>query len=251
MAASTGFADMSTQRDEIIRNYFEPQLERLGLSLAQIERQGLDELRESLVKVNDAIEHPEGFGTLKLNLSANVGLIVTQSRQDALIEVTILPLLLERKSLILRRVRNVSEIEKEKELSALVAKVEDPELREKIHAELSQTADETRRVVEQESAVAEAQARQIEQRDKALAQLRTELLERRLRAWRGFFAKESMATYIGAILLIVLTSIEAWVLMSGTSNKSETINNAYLLLLGFFFGQNSSRSSSSDGSSGS
>jgi hypothetical protein len=167
--------------------------------------------------------------------------------------VTIQPLLLERKSLILRRIRNVSEIEKEKELSALVAKVEDPELREKIHAELSQTADETRRVVEQESAVAEAQARQIEQRDKALAlaQLRTELLERRLRAWRGFFAKESMATYIGAILLIVLTSIEAWVLMSGTSNKSETINNAYLLLLGFFFGQNSSRSSSSDGSSGS
>jgi hypothetical protein len=243
MGASGDSIDMSAQRDEIVRSYFEPQLERIGLSLAQIERQNLNELKESLAKVNDAIANSEGFGTLKLNLSANVGLFVTQSRQEALIEVAILPLLLERKSLILRRIRNLSDIEKERELSALVERVEDPELREKIHAELSQTADETRRAVEQESAVAEAQARQIEQRDRALAQLRTELLERRLRAWRGFFARESMATYIGAILLIVLTGIEAWVLVSGTSYKSEIINNAYLLLLGFFFGQNATRGS--------
>jgi hypothetical protein len=61
-AASGSFEDFSSRRDELIRQNFEPQLARIGLSIEQIERQSLEELNQSLAKVNDAISHPEGFG---------------------------------------------------------------------------------------------------------------------------------------------------------------------------------------------
>jgi uncharacterized protein involved in response to NO len=70
--------------------------------------------------------------------------------------------------------------------------------------------------------------------------LRTELFERRLRAWTGFFAKESMATYVGAFLLVVLTFVQIGAMFSA-KHSSEIINNAFLLILAYFFGQSVER----------
>ena len=62
-----------------------------------------------------------------------------------------------------------------------------------------------------------------------------------MRAWTGFFAKESIATYVGALLLIALTVVQVTAMFLGNSYKSEIIDNAFLLILGYFFGQSSGR----------
>jgi len=240
-APASSFSDFEARREEIVRQNFEPQLARLGLSVEQIERQGLDELNQSLIKVNDAISHPDSFGTLKLMFSADAGVLMTTARQEAHMEIGILPLLLERKSLILSRIKNLVGEQRIESLKDLVGTVADPQLRDKIESELSVLAEQSRRLAEQESAVAQAQAAQIASRDEALAKLRAELFERRLRAWTGFFAKESMATYVGAFLLIVLTFVQVVAMFLGASYKSEIISNAFLLLLGYFFGQSVAR----------
>jgi hypothetical protein len=98
MAAATSFDDFTSRREEIIRAHFEPQLARLGLSVEQIEKQNLEELNESLVKVNDALAHPDGFGTLRLKVTANAALLVATTQQESHMEISVLPLLLERKA---------------------------------------------------------------------------------------------------------------------------------------------------------
>jgi hypothetical protein len=89
--------------------------------------------------------------------------------------------------------------------------------------------------------IASAIPRNIQPRDEALGKLNAELFERRLRAWTGFFARESMATYVGALLLVVLTLVQVTSMFLGNSYKSEIINNAFLLILGYFFGQSAGR----------
>jgi hypothetical protein len=50
-----------------------------------------------------------------------------------------------------------------------------------------------------------------------------------------------MATYVGAFLLIILTIVQVAAMFSETLHTSEIINNAFLLLLGYFFGQSVAR----------
>ena len=70
-----------------------------------------------------------------------------------------------------------------------------------------------------------------------------ELWERRSKVLRSFLERESAATIIGAILLIVITLAHIASLAFGLSIP-ETLNSAFLLILGYFFGQSSNQNSS-------
>jgi hypothetical protein len=74
ISKTSRFLDFEARREEVVHQYFEPQLARLGLSVEQIERQDLDELNQSLIKVNEAISHPDNFGTVKLKVTADAGM---------------------------------------------------------------------------------------------------------------------------------------------------------------------------------
>ncbi len=85
---------------------YKTQLESINLGKKQIQSQSLEELQDSLERLNNALEHPDSFGILKLNASASAGLYITKS-SESLIEIGILPLLLERKNLITERLREL------------------------------------------------------------------------------------------------------------------------------------------------
>jgi len=86
----------------IMRLFFEPQLIALGLSKDQIGSQTAEELKQSLERVNDAIQNPNSFGKLRLRMTAEAGWVIAKADSDSNVEeVNILPLLLERKKLIL------------------------------------------------------------------------------------------------------------------------------------------------------
>ena len=87
--------------------FFEPKLRALSLAANQIEQQSLPQLEESLVRITDAMQHPEQFGTVSMKVTANAAVIVSAATSEAQIDVGILPLLLERKGLILDRIKTV------------------------------------------------------------------------------------------------------------------------------------------------
>ncbi len=241
---SKTFEDFNTKRNELARLHFEPELTRMGLSVEQIERLSLEELNSSLVQINDLIDHPDAFGTLHLRISPDARLLLTTSRGDAHLDVSILPLLLERKSLILARIRSLSGQKRVETLKDLIATVTDQNLKSTIEHEFSQMEEQSKRLFEQERAVARVQADQIASSEEAILRLRSELFDRRLRAWAGFFSRESMATFVGAFLLVVLTFVQVSAIFLSNIHTSEIVNNAFLLLLGYFFGQSVVKSSS-------
>ncbi len=97
-----------------VNNYFEKQLDDLGLSIASIKRQSEEALRRNLIVVNHAIENHESFGKFAIRLSSEMAVIMS-TKSEAHFEVGILPLLLERYQLILKR---LDEFDKKKKLSS-------------------------------------------------------------------------------------------------------------------------------------
>ena len=87
------------------QRFFNAQFERIGLGEAQIESQFITELEDSLARVDDALRSPESFGVLKLSFSANAVVFIVKSDAAPHIEVGVVPLLLERKKLIVDRLR--------------------------------------------------------------------------------------------------------------------------------------------------
>ena len=83
--------------------FFKEALKRLHLTKAQIENQSKEELENSLSTVEDAIRNSSSFGVLKVSMSASGAAIIVQSKSEHHFEVGILPLLLESKNLILKR----------------------------------------------------------------------------------------------------------------------------------------------------
>ena len=70
--------------------------------------------------------------------------------------------------------------------------------------------------------------------------LKAELFERRSRVWLSFIERESVATIIGSLLLVLL-SCSLVTAMFIDVEPSDIINNGFLVLLGYFFGQITSR----------
>ncbi|NGO81568.1 hypothetical protein G6045_38815 [Streptomyces sp. YC504] len=89
----------------------------------QIEGQSLDELQVSLTSVNHAIENPNGFGVVRVKMTAEAGMVVVRNEAEAHFEMGILPILLERKALILERISALRPTEQVQDIREEVAKV--------------------------------------------------------------------------------------------------------------------------------
>ncbi|WP_446011893.1 hypothetical protein [Candidatus Electrothrix sp.] len=83
--------------------FFKETLNRLNLTKTQIQKQSKEELKNSLSTIEDAIRNSSSFGVLKVSMSASAAAYIVQSRSEHHFEVGILPLLLESKNLILKR----------------------------------------------------------------------------------------------------------------------------------------------------
>lgn len=91
------------QQIDQIHIFFEQQLIPLGLGKEQIDSQQIDDLEQSLERINEAIRFPEAFGSLKLKITED-RLLVIGDGADFHYEIGILPTLLERKNSIVGRI---------------------------------------------------------------------------------------------------------------------------------------------------
>lgn len=107
---------------------FDPKLQKLGLTAAQIENQSLRQLEESLERINEAINNPSQFGEVSLKISADAGVLLVKAKTESHVTVGILPTLLERKKLILDRIRLL----KGDNINDLIDAIDDSSLKEKL-----------------------------------------------------------------------------------------------------------------------
>lgn len=216
---------------EAARVFFEPSLAGLGLGQNEISSQTLPQLRESLDRVNECIGRAESFGVVKLRADANGRFVV--STTDPQIEIGITPVLLERKKLIVERMGILLGEEKVGDLRT-VAERADPSVRKELDAKINELEAEVRSSREQTLAIEEAERRV--EIDHQLQITRVEAFERRSRVWQSFLERQSVATMVGALLLVMMFAFIA-VASAVVIPVPELIANAFLVILGYFFGQ--------------
>jgi len=219
-----------------VESSFESQLKDLGLAKEQIESQSLHDLQQSLETVNEALKHPESFGILRFKVSAQFGVILTSSKSDAHFERGILQLLLSRKKLILERIRTLSTNQKIDSIKDLINQVDDENLKVKLNKEVSDLKNEAQRLREQANNVDQKQTQEAVKTQVELERLKTELFERRSKVWFSLLERESAATIIGGILLLIILIAHIFAIFCKFSIP-EILNNAFLIILGYFFGQ--------------
>ncbi|WP_116203338.1 hypothetical protein [Amycolatopsis circi] len=58
--------------------------------------------------------------------------------------------------------------------------------------------------------------------------------------WQNFLAKESVATYVGAAILLVICLFVGAATFAGVE-INQVLSSAFLLVLGYFFGQSTGK----------
>lgn len=232
--------------EEQIQSYFEAQLRELDLAKEQVEVQTLDELRQSLETVNEVLKHPDSFGTLSFKVTADSGVILTPSREDAHFERGVLQILLCRKRLILERIRALTASEKIESIQELINKVEDSEVRVELNKEVTDFKDEAQRLREQSKEVEQEQSQEAIKTKTELERLKMELFERRSKVWFSLLERESAATMLGGFLLLIILIVHVTAIFAKFS-MPEILNNAFLIILGYFFGQSTNDTSKRGG----
>jgi hypothetical protein len=216
-----------------VKEAWERQLKQVKLGESQIRAQSLEELQQSLETINDAIKHPDQFPTVTITATLGSGLASTETTA----EVGILPLLLERKTLILERIRLLRGEEKIAGLRDLVAQVPDDSVRSELEEQLKSLEAESEKLLQQEKEVAE------KQEDLPDVEWIVKERESRVRMWQTLLARESVATIIGAFLLVVFVIAYLIAMFVGVET-TQIVDSAFLLVLGYFFGQTVSRAQS-------
>lgn len=227
---------MTESVDEQVRVYFESQLKEIGLSKNQVENQSLEELKKSLDTINEAIKHPESFGTLSFKISSEVGAILTPTKADAHFERGILQILLSRKRFILERIELLSANAKIESIQDLINEVTDEQLKVKLEQEIINLRDEARHFKQQTLEIDQEQTQEEFKTQTELARLKMELFERRSKIWFSLLERESAATILGGILLFIILVTHVAAIFAKFSIP-EILNNAFLIILGYFFGQ--------------
>lgn len=211
-------------------DFFEPRLIELGLGEEQIRGLTLDELQEALDRVNDAITNPQGFGEISV-ISFRGELVIAKASSDRQLTVGIMPLLLIRKRLILSRIRELGGQNAEQILEQLVQSGDGDEADRRAADQALQQLRTARSAQQQESQI-----------DQELVRLnaRAAVYERKARVVRSFLARESIASIAGGLLLLALAGTLIVAMFVGTK-PTEVVANAFLIILGYFFGQSVAR----------
>jgi hypothetical protein len=221
---------LSSNVDEVAQRIFEPRLEKLGLSASNIESQTLEQLGKSLDKINELIKHPEQLGEARLKVSGKLTILVA-TEHESQISVGALPTLLSRKELIIERIGALGGARAISSIRDLVDQLNDADVKVRLANELDEL-EEQRIAID----AARTELRRQEMATQSQERLLVLKTEARSRLFKEYVARESVASIVGGLLLI-LFGISLVVAMFTALESSEIVVNSFLIILGYFFGQ--------------
>ena len=225
---------------EAAEKFYEPQLVKLGIGKDQIQDQTLEELKQSLDLIDVSIDKKETFASIRLKITADGEALVSTSGEG--VEIGVGPTLLKRKSLVLERIQELKGVEEVDDLRVLIEENVEESKRNEIIKKIEHAGQEANKWRQKAREVEEEQSLEQSRVEAELARMEAEgaLFEKRARVWQALLARESVATVIGSILLLIIAVALILAMFFGIET-TEIIDNAFLVLLGYFFGQTVSR----------
>jgi hypothetical protein len=219
-------------------NYIDSEMEQAldseGMSEQEVKIKNFQELKNDLIRINYMINHPAEF--IK-NKPANALLMVKGWENLHYPERK----LLERKKIILNRIQELTSTNMAEQVQDVTKKIPEEEIREGVTKELNVLFSKYKKEL-QEFATSETEAQL------RLEQQRLDGLERKSKIWLSFLQRESAASIVGAVVLLLLTFSLIVGMVFGW--ESQVLSNGFLVILGYFFGQSSSRNNKDNDAGG-
>ncbi len=210
--------------DEIYWDVYEEhyhKIQKLNLTEEEIKIQSLPELKKSLLRVNKQID--------------------ATSENDYL-----LYFLFDAKKIIIDRIKDTASSERIDNINKLLNDLPEEGVKREINKELSALQEE---IFKHEQGVQEISDLETDAKIKIkLEQQRIDGLERKSKIWLSFLQRESAASIVGAVVLLLLTLALIVGMVFGW--ESQVLSNGFLVILGYFFGQSSSRNNKDNDAGG-
>lgn len=218
---------------------FESRINNLGFSMEEIQLLNLDELQKKLDTISDLIIDKNKLGiTGKKNYKRGKDYSIPSDVEPDTVGYgfTAYSNLIDKKKEILELIKIKSRSEKISSIGDLINNVTDTSLRNKMDKELKELTKQTNEFEEQEKELS-VEEKEFENSKKQLeiSKSKLELLEKKSQIWLTILAKESIASIIGAALLIIMSTCLLIAMFLGI-NTTEIIESTFLLILGYFFG---------------
>jgi hypothetical protein len=195
-------------------------------SETELAQKSLEELNVALEKVSAAIENPD---LIKLD-GGNLATPGTSAfNEGTFTQQAILPRLRARQSFIMGRIAELNAKQHIRE--AVADKVVDADARDALIKSVESAFSE---VMERNKILEKQVGTAAEKRQQMI--LETELKERRAKIYRAWTAREVVASIAGVVLLVGLGIALVVAMFIGTP-VAEVVSSAFLLILGYFFGQ--------------
>ncbi|GHO65730.1 hypothetical protein KSC_046220 [Ktedonobacter sp. SOSP1-52] len=240
------------EANRAFRNYIGDILKEKGIEAVNIDALDLVSLKNELFKLTKVIKDQEippryRIG-IKLNKDVHIADIYIQndptneiSRLNAVTTVYARPILELFKDRIAARISLLEEQEKIESIRGIVSNIQGENVRIKLENELNEL-DELRSKVETlNKQIKENEEHQKDRQFEMELQLTrrqrmAEIREIELKPWKTFVERESVSTILGALLLLIIV-ISLIAAMFNHVTSPEILNNAFLVILGYFFGQ--------------
>lgn len=239
MIESSNFKELQDNLNRKAYNIFETKLDNLGYSIEELSILNKEDLKERLSTINDLLSNKDKMEQLgSITYSRGVDFELNGKEQPDLVGLgyTINKNLIDRKKLILDLIKTKSQNEKFDSLEDLIAGVEDQSLKEKIKSEIKEFQKQTKELDNQAKALSEEEQNlQSSKQQLEISKSKLEILEKKSQIWLTILAKESIASIIGAILLVIIAVCLIVTMFLGIEN-TKIIESAFLLILGYFFG---------------
>jgi len=210
----------------ILLKKIDSRLKDLGLAKDQISQQNLKELNQSLHRIDSCIVRPGSF--------------LMQEFEDAINSVTdfklkILPILLERRMFVLENIDDLVSSTKIFNLRNLAGRISDMSVKSSMDKSLDDLQKKNS-ILKKEYQKLEKLRLNIYSEQQKFHSISKELTERRDKTPKYFQSRESRTTLMMGILLILITSLIA-IAPFVNIQVPDILNSAFLIILGFFFGQ--------------
>lgn len=226
---------LSGLADKII----ERKIDDSGFSLEELKNLNQDELQKKLDKINEMIVDSKNVDTSwKVEFDRDIDYYLPPDVASATVGYGFYPssILMDRKKVILDLINTISRSKKINSLKELIENISDTKLRVKIDKELKDYNKQTHEIEKQERDLSKEE-KDLENSKKQLeiSKSKLEILEKKSQIWLTFLAKESVASIIGALLLIII-AVSLLISMFLKIQTTEIVESTFLLILGYFFG---------------
>ncbi|MCG8732278.1 hypothetical protein [Tenacibaculum finnmarkense] len=239
MIKSSNYEELREKLRQKSDKIFESKIDSFGYSNEELSLLEKESLQNKLDAINELISDNkkiEEIGKISYQRGIDFELNSYEERDLVGIGFNMTKNLIERKKTILNLIKTKSRNEKISSLEDLINNVEDKSLRNKIEQELEELNTQTTQFEEQAKELSKEE-REIESSKQQLeiSKTKLELLEKKSQIWLTILARESIASIIGAFLLVVIAVCLLVSMFLGITT-TEIIESAFLLILGYFFG---------------